>query len=331
MSLRPLLAPLTPLYRFALALQERRRAGGPPPRKLRQPVISIGNLSTGGSGKTPLTITLARALTARGLYVDVLSRGYGRTSTSAARVQLDGAAADFGDEPLLIARQASVPVYVAAQRYDAGLLAESEAPRGTRVVHILDDGFQHRQLHRDIDILLLSPADLHDRLLPAGNLREALHAATRADVIAIPKGDAELERYLLHVDIDRNSKATRWTGPLWRLRRRMDVPSADAPVLAFCGIARPEQFFSGLREASVDVAGIKAFRDHHRYSQDDLDSLAARAGRCGASALLTTEKDAVRLAGLTPPLPMLTVGLRTEVEDEAAAMEWLIARLASLS
>ena len=123
---RPLLLPLVPLYAAGLALRELRLSRGwEPIRRLRFPVISIGNLSTGGSGKTPLTITLARLLSARGFHVDVLSRGYGRSSREPARVLPDGTAEQYGDEPLLIAREAGVPVYVAAERYDAGLLAES--------------------------------------------------------------------------------------------------------------------------------------------------------------------------------------------------------------
>jgi tetraacyldisaccharide 4'-kinase len=319
MSLRVLLAPLTPLYRFGLALRERRIANGREPiRRLQFPVVSIGNLSTGGAGKTPMAIALAKALKKQGFRVDVLSRGYGRSGTAAARVRPDGTAEEFGDEPLLIARQAGVPVYVAAERYDAGLLAEQEMEQGARAVHILDDGFQHRQLHRDIDILLLNARDLRDRLLPAGNLREALHAANRANVIAIPEGEPETEAEM---------RSRGWNGSVWRLRRRMEVPAVDAPALAFCGIARPGQFFAGLREAGADVAATQVFRDHQRYTQADVDGLAAKAGRCGASALLTTEKDAVRLAGLKPALPVVTVGLRTEIEDEAGAMKWLAARL----
>jgi tetraacyldisaccharide 4'-kinase len=323
MSLRPLLAPLTPLYRFGLTLRERRLANGNEPvRRLGWPVISIGNLSTGGAGKTPMTIALARALTARGFHVDVLSRGYGRVSRTAERVRPDGAAEEFGDEPLLIARRACVPVYVAAERYEAGVLAEEEIGAAAHAVHILDDGFQHRQLHRDVDILLLSERDLRDRLLPAGNLREPLKAIRRATVLAIPAGKPAIES---------EAQARGWHGSIWRLRRRMVVPPVDAPVLAFCGIARPDQFFVGLRDADVDVAGVQAFRDHHRYTQADLDHLAATADRRGATALLTTEKDAVRLAGLKPTLPVVTVGLRTEIENEQAAIDWLTSHLGSLS
>ena len=159
-SARRLLLPLAPAYRLALALRALRlRWGMEPVRRLRWPVVSVGNLSTGGSGKTPLTIALAKALRQRGFCVDVLSRGYGRQSQLAARVRLDGTAEEFGDEPLLIAREAGVPVYVARQRFEAGLLAEAEAPSNASVVHLLDDGFQHRQLARAASILLVSRQD----------------------------------------------------------------------------------------------------------------------------------------------------------------------------
>ena len=170
---RPWLAPFTPLYAAGLALRNLRIANGwEPIRRLRFPVISIGNLSTGGAGKTPLTVVLASALTQRGLNVDVLSRGYGRNNRQPALVDPNGTAEEFGDEPLLIARNTGVPVYVARQRYEAGLLAEAAiADPEKPAIHLLDDGFQHRQLHRDVDILLLNRQDWDDRLLPAGNLR----------------------------------------------------------------------------------------------------------------------------------------------------------------
>ena len=318
-GLRNLLAPLTPLYRLGLAQRERRLASGREPiRRLRNPVISIGNLSTGGAGKTPLSIALAQALNGRGFAVDVLSRGYKRKSTLAARVDPGGTADEFGDEPLLIARQARVPVYVAPQRYDAGFMAEAGPVPNTSAVHLLDDGFQHRQLHRDIDILLLNRAEWRDRLLPAGNLREDRSAATRADVIAIPTTEKELESEL---------RAWGWNGPLWHLRRSMEIPAVEGPVLAFCGIARPEQFFAGIAGSSVHLAGHRIFPDHHRYTARDLDRLAAQARSAGAATLLTTEKDAVRLAGLRSPFPIATVHLQTEIENEPAALDWIGDRL----
>ena len=196
---RRFLLPLVPVYRLALAWRARRLGNGSEQvGRLGWPVISIGNLSTGGSGKTPLTIALAQALQRKGIAVDVLSRGYGRSGRGPARVDPDGSAEAFGDEPLLIARSAGVPVYVARQRYDAGALAESApAITGGRTtadrVHILDDGFQHRQLHRDVDIVLLNREDWEDRLLPAGNLREELKAVKRASVLAIPADDSGFE------------------------------------------------------------------------------------------------------------------------------------------
>lgn len=347
--MRSALLPLTLLYRFGLALRERSLASGREPlERLRLPVLSIGNLSTGGTGKTPLTIALARALTARGVAVDVLSRGYGRTSPAAARVDPARSADDYGDEPLLIARSARVPVYVAPQRYDAGLLAEAEipavpaalnghdfsradhspkdmgalAPEGSssipKALHILDDGFQHRQLHRDVNLLLVSRADLSDRLLPAGNLREPLRAIERADVVAVSVDDPSLESSL---------HARGWSGPIWRIRRRMEIPPLAGPILAFCGIARPEQFFAGLESAGIRIAARRTFRDHHRYTQADLDRLAAEANKTGATLLLTTEKDAIRLERLSSPLQIHTVKLSIEIEDEPASIDWLLTHL----
>jgi tetraacyldisaccharide 4'-kinase len=316
--MRSALLPLVHLYRLGLAWRERRLASGREVvKRLKWPVISIGNLSTGGAGKTPVAIALARALSGRGLAVDVLSRGYGRRRREAARVELNGTAEEFGDEPLVIARGAGVPVYVAAERYEAGVLAERELGGG-RGVHILDDGFQHRQLHRDVDILLVNQRDWRDRLLPGGDLREPLEAARRADVIAVSESEPELETAL---------RAWGWTGPVWRVRRRMEVPAVEGPVVAFCGIARPEQFFLGLEQAGVKQAECRAFGDHHRYSPRGLARLVHQARRVGARALVTTEKDAVRLAGMAAGMPVLTVGLLVEIEDEAAAMEWLIKRI----
>jgi tetraacyldisaccharide 4'-kinase len=331
---RPWLWPLVPVYRLALALREvQLRTGLKPVRRLRRPVVSVGNLSAGGAGKTPLVIALAKALAARGVQVDVLSRGYGRRSALPLLVDPWGTAEEFGDEPLVIAREAHVPVFVAAERYAAGLLAEAlPAPLGLGL-HLLDDGFQHRQLARDVDILLVSRGDLADHLLPAGNLREALHAAARADVFAIPKDEPEVAEWL---------KSQGWRGIVWRVRRRMEVPQDKerrirGPVVAFCGIARPEQFFEGLESAGLRLAARFAFPDHHRYTEGDFERIAAAAQQVGATALLTTEKDRVRLGALAESfpasvplgtsIPLRAVELRIEIEDEAAAVDWLMLTL----
>jgi tetraacyldisaccharide 4'-kinase len=319
---RSMLLPLVPLYRLGLALRERRfQPDSPAIHRLRRPVISIGNLSTGGSGKTPLTIALAKALTARGVHVDVLSRGYGRRRSAAAPVlvEVSGRPSDFGDEPLEIARATQALVYVASERYDAGSLAERTEPDG---IHLLDDGFQHRQLYRDVDVLLLSRADFADRLLPAGNLREALNAAARAHVIAIPADAPELESEI---------RSRGWRAQIWRLRRQMDVPHVDGPVAAFCGIARPEQFFAGLEQAGAHLAARFAFRDHHCYAAADFNRIVSATQKAGATLLLTTEKDRVRLGALADSLPstlrLQAVPLRTEIENEPAAIDWLLDHL----
>jgi tetraacyldisaccharide 4'-kinase len=322
-SSRGLLLPLVPLYRLALAAREfRLRSGLEPVQRLRYPVISIGNLSTGGSGKTPVTIALAQALTQRGFQVDVLSRGYGRRSSVPARVNIDGTADDFGDEPLLIAREAGVPVYVARQRIEAGQLAEADAapisndhkPR----VHLLDDGFQHRQLHRDADIVLLDRRDWRDHLLPAGNLREPLMALHRATALAIPIDDPEFEAEL---------KSWGWKGPIWRLRRNMEVPSIDGPVAAFCGIARPDQFFAGLEAGGLRLATCVAFPDHHRYKPRDLARLTSRARFAGAVTLVTTQKDQVRLGTCILDIPLKTARLSIEIDRQDEGLDALLAHV----
>lgn len=320
---RPWLAPLVPLYAAGAAL----RARGLTVRRLGWPVVSVGNLSAGGAGKTPFTMALARLLEQRCVRVDVLSRGYGRATEQAAWVRPEGTAEEFGDEPLLMARATGLPVYVAAERYEAGVLAEAagrqdaEAGHATRA-HILDDGFQHRQLARDVDILLVNGEDWRDALLPAGNLREARSAARRADVLVIPAEDAALESEL---------RAWGWGGPVWRVRRTMEPLRVAGPVFAFCGIARPEQFFAGLESAGVALAGRRAFRDHHRYGERDVDALMGRARAAGAAALVTTEKDAARMGALAEwlpaGLPLRTAALTTAIEDEDAAADWLLKRL----
>ncbi len=336
---RPWLAPLVPLYAAGAALRDARfRRGGESVRRLGWSVVSIGNLSTGGTGKTPFAIALAELLKQKGIHVDVLSRGYGRASgaparVDLARVDLAGTAAEFGDEPLLIARETGVPVYVAAQRYDAGLLAEAEFAaqhaaelRSGPPAHILDDGFQHRQLARDVDILLLNEADLKDSLLPAGNLREPLRAMQRATVVAVPTGENGVEERLRDLG---------WKGPVWHLHRRMLLPAVAGPVVAFCGIARPEQFFAGLEAGGMEIAARRAFRDHHPYAAGDLKALAETARASGAKTLVTTEKDRVRLGGmveiLASEIRLITAPLRIEIEDGNAAVGWLVDRLRNAS
>jgi len=287
-----------------------------PAQRLRWPVISIGNLSVGGSGKTPLTIRLAQLLQREGLATDVLSRGYGRSQQTVERVDPAGSAERFGDEPLLIARSTSVPVYVGASRYQAGLLAESEITG--QGVHLLDDGFQHRQLARDLDIVVVHRSDLQQRLLPAGRLREPLASLRRAGVIVLRHEDAELESTLrVH---------TRPECRFWRMRRTLSLTSPTQRAVAFCAIARPSEFFAGLAAAVAGVVELIRFRDHHRYTMADIDRLAELGRRVGCDAFVTTAKDEVKLDAamrlrLNTVAPLQTASLTVEIEDEKAALD----------
>jgi tetraacyldisaccharide 4'-kinase len=165
-------------------------------RRLSRPVISVGNLSVGGSGKTPIVAWLARRLLDLGERPAILSRGYGRRDAAdgvtvvSDGVEIRAALRAAGDEPLMLARHLpGVPVVVAADRFLAGLLAERELGA---TLHVLDDGFQHVKLWRDLDLLLVQEADLSDRVLPAGRLREPLRNASRADALLVPAADPDV-------------------------------------------------------------------------------------------------------------------------------------------
>jgi tetraacyldisaccharide 4'-kinase len=298
-------------------------------RALPHPVVSVGNLSTGGTGKTPFVLELARLLTAAGRRPVILSRGYGRSHNAVLRVDPDGTAAQFGDEPLLLARNSGVPVYVGAERYRAGLLAIRELALGADTIFLLDDGFQHRQLARDVDIVLMLADDLNDHLLPAGNLREPLGWLARAHVLVLREEDAGLAP-----EIRKRFRAASCSRPLiWTVRRSLDLAKIAVPqdgVLAFAGIARPAEFFAALRSNGVTLAGNLAFADHHVYAFRDVTKLlaAARAGK--ATALLTTEKDLVRLnpaarQSLEAALPLAAVPLRTALDDAELCVQQILA------
>jgi tetraacyldisaccharide 4'-kinase len=318
---RGLPRPLNPLYRAAIAVKNAAYdRGWISAERLRWPVVSVGNLSVGGSGKTPLVIRLAQLLTAQGLAADVLSRGYGRSSSAVARVDPSGSAGQFGDEPLLIAQKAGVPVYVGASRYAAGLLAERELPGPA--VHLLDDGFQHRKLARDVDIVVVHASDFEQGLLPAGRLREPLSSLRRASVIVLRGEDAALKARLRERGVQ---------APIWIQHRRLAVATRGRAV-AFCGIAHPEEFFSTLRANGVDLVATRAFRDHHRYADADVDAVLKLCMGAGAEVCVTTEKDAVRLspkqrARLASGIRLEAARLEVSLADEAVAVEQLLAML----
>lgn len=268
------------------------------------PVISVGNLTAGGTGKTPLVGYLAGHLAGRGHRVGVVSRGYGRGSTGVVVVS-DGTGplvspAVGGDEPVQIAaRVPGVLVVVGERRVDAARVAVGKL--GATVL-LMDDGFQHRFLERDLDIVTIRGDREREALLPLGRRREPLRALGRAGFVVVTgaePGDA---------CADRLARLRRWYGgPCAAMAYRPEalVPATGAPApadalrsaraYAFCGIGDPEGFLRSLADAGIPAADHLFFGDHHAYTERDLDEVLARARAAEASVLITTEKDAVRL------------------------------------
>lgn len=299
-----------------------------------RPVISVGNLTVGGAGKTPMVAYISRLLCERGERPAVLTRGYARRRaedgvtvvSDGRRVLADVASA--GDEPLMLARALpGVAVLVSADRHLAGLLAERQF---CATVHILDDGFQHVQLSRTVDLLLVEEEDLVDRVLPAGRLREPLADAPVANAVLVTTDDGSTA--------ERVGRAL-GVGSVFRVARAFgafrSIPSGDPVVVpagrrlfATAAIARPERFFSDLVAAGWPLAGSIGFRDHHRFTPHDIARVAAAAKASGAAMVVTTEKDAVRLAACDlGDLPVASVALTVGVEPAAAFRDWLLDRL----
>jgi tetraacyldisaccharide 4'-kinase len=323
-------------------------------RRLHHRVISVGNLSVGGSGKTPVVAALASLLLQRGERPVILTRGYGRReATEGVLVVSDGQrvlepVARSGDEPQLLARTLSgVPVLVCADRYIAGLFAERHF--GV-TVSILDDGFQHVQLERDVDLLVVPPDDLNDRVLPSGRLREPLSAAHFADAVLVPGTEDEVAQVAATLEHHNAFRVVPQYGHLCRVQKDpaytdnvgrdpaytaqvgrvlSDPPDripSDPPgrVVAFAGIARPERFFGALRSLGYDVARELAFRDHHWYTARDREVIQSAAREADAALVVTTAKDAVRCDFDVAVLPMTV-----SIEPAAAFESWLIGRLAA--
>jgi tetraacyldisaccharide 4'-kinase len=285
-------------------------------------VISIGNLAVGGRGKTPLAAAVARVLLARGERPAILSRGYGRARPEAGAVVVsDGRAiradlARSGDEPLMLARQLpGVAVVVCADRYAAGRLAEHHLGA---TVHVLDDGFQHFRLDRDLDLVVLGREDVERPVtLPFGRLREPLDTIVAAD--AVLTEDDEVEVAAAGMEL-----------PVFRLERRTacDRGRTEEPVLALAGIARPARFFAELRTNGWNVARTAAFADHHRYTARDVARLAADAAAAGAGRIVTTEKDYVRLLPFRPfPVQVTCVTMSVEPQPADAFRTWIGAEI----
>jgi tetraacyldisaccharide 4'-kinase len=281
-------------------------------RRLQGAVVSVGNLSAGGSGKTPFVLLLGELLKARGIKFDVLSRGYGRRSKGVRLVDPSGLPQEFGDEPLLIARKLQVPVVVGEDRYEAGRFAEL---RFGAQLHLLDDGFQHRRLARDFDIVLVTPQDASDRLLPAGWLREPLSSLRRADAIVLASG-ASAESFPVAGRL------------VWRARRGIVPENVPPRPVVFCGIARPQNFVLQLRAANIEPVAEAFYRDHHAYDEKDIRELLALKERSEAGGFVTTEKDAVNLGPYLGALePLSVVPVRMELSDAANAVDTMLRKI----
>lgn len=304
-------------------------------RRLDHPVISIGNLSVGGSGKTPIVDYIARLLLDAGERPAILSRGYARrVESDGVTVVSDGreVLADLdhaGDEPLMLARALpGVAVLVAADRFTAGRHAEQHLGA---TMHLLDDGFQHMALWRDANLLLVDQADLTDDVLPAGRLREPLSAAHAADAVLVTSAD---EAALAFVR-DRLGVPT-----VFRVRRTLHAvrmvssgkpiePGMVGPVFAVAAIARPQRLFDDLSAAGWRLGGTMVFRDHHRFTQSDVTRMARATRDAQTHIVVTTAKDAVRLEPLDhSPLALAVAHSASSVEPAAAFDAWLRERLA---
>ena len=315
---------------YAAAMRRRRERFVRRPdlrRRLRRPVISIGNLAVGGRGKTPIVATVARELLAMGERPAILTRGYARTDREDGVVVVrdpDGIRSDLaraGDEPLMLARQLpGVSVLVSPDRYLAGRVAEHHF---AATVHVLDDGFQHLQLERDVDIVIVGRDDIaHPETLPRGRLREPLDTLIAADAIVTAEDEVEVE-----VD---------WLEPhvaVFGARRVLGMPEgvrAGDKMLAVAGIATPQRFFDDLGASGYALAGTLAFRDHHPYSRRDVHRIFAAARAAGADAVLTTEKDFVRLLPHRPfSMPTGWVPLTMEPDPLPEFRHWLAGSVAA--
>jgi tetraacyldisaccharide 4'-kinase len=278
-------------------------------RRLPGAVVSVGNVSAGGSGKTPFVLMLGELLKARGIKFDVLSRGYGRKTRGVRLVDPSGLPQEFGDEPLLMARKLQVPVIVGEDRYEAGAFGEGKfGPQ----LHLLDDGFQHRALARDFEIVLVTPPDAKDRLLPAGRLREPLASLRRADAVVLASG-ASAESFPLEGKL------------VWRVRRGIVTQNVPPRPIVFCGIARPQNFVLQLKAANIEPVAEAFYRDHHAYTENDVRELLALKQRSEAGGFLTTEKDAVNMGPYLSALePLSVVPVRMELADAANALDTML-------
>ncbi len=347
LSLDSLLGAAASAYGGVLALRAALyRRGVLPSRRLSCPVVSVGNLTVGGTGKTPMVVYLARRLQESGLRPAVLSRGYRGSAEGAGGVVSDGgglllSAAEAGDEPWMIAGLLpGVPVAVGKDRFRAGRELQR---RFCPDVVLLDDGYQHLRLARDLDLLLLdAQAPLgNGRIFPRGALREPASAAARADAVILTRVSGPHDSLPAELANRRSFRAKPLLRAVHLPRLRKILGPAGAPaaadrlaadlggarVFAFSGIAANEAFQRSIEDLGGRTASARGFADHHRYRPRERAELEKAAVRAGADLIATTEKDLARLEGQNPfSLPLAVVGVEMSLASGQEVLDRLLAR-----
>jgi len=309
--------------------------------KLDATVISVGNITTGGTGKTPLADWVCRVLANEGKRVCLLTRGYRRLNPNEQVVVSDGhrVLADVqaaGDEPLLLATNllGVAAVVCNSNRSAAGQWALDNL---RSEVFVLDDGFQHLRLARDLNIVTIDATNpWGGGMLPYGHLREPLSGLTRADCVVLTRTEEPTDLASLTTTLQKIVGQT----PIFRSRmcasglRRLngatvnDFSAISQPVGAFCGVGNPTSFFNHLRREGHELAFERAFPDHYNYQQADVDSIITEAKATGAAGILTTAKDAVKLSSLRFEMPCYVLEIRISIEDEARLIDMIRNQLA---
>lgn len=286
--------------------------------------ISVGNITTGGTGKTPLVAYVASVLADRGEKVCILTRGYGRKDPKKRVLVSDGNqvlvnALTGGDEPVELSHKLLGKAIVIADA-DRVAAAEWAKRKFGMTAFVLDDGFQHRKAKRDVDIVCIDATNPFGggKTMPAGRLREPIENLSRADVVVITRADLVDEKVItdLKFEISNHAQDTRVFESSYKLENLAEF--IGKRVFAFAGIGNPESFFSLLRSNAVELVGTRAFSDHHRYSHSDAADIASEALVLKADIVATTQKDAVKLSDMKFEIPCVPAVIETQIGDAEA-------------